>query len=261
MTEQAAEITWTQHDLDCAQAVITLSSPESDNLPTLTDEEIVALDGLEREQFVELPWLAEHQDQKELVCNVALRTLLTKGFAFPLVSEGETLPSALGATDNIVGVMTLRRTGERIISAELTKSDDKAWLYGYLHQDQVLEELVDSAGTHTFTVVPAAEFGDHLLQLADAADLESEDGEPQTYSEAEFEAAAPTVLADARGVTVIAGISAAEDSFRHYTIYTTSTELFGLTSAEKDGAAELSLAKVSRSTAVEAANRVIFPTS
>ncbi|WP_394940533.1 hypothetical protein [Psychromicrobium sp. YIM B11713] len=259
MTEQSTEIAWSQHDLECARAVITLSSPESDNLPTLTDEEIVALDGINRDQFVELPWLAEHQDQKELVCNVALRTLLTKGLAFPLVGEGETLPSALGATDNIVGLMTLRRTGQRIISAELTKSDDKAWLYGYLHDDQVLEELVDSAGTHTFTVVPASEFGDHLIQLADAAELESEDGPEQSYNEAEFEAAAQATLADARGVTVITGISASEDSFRHYTIYTTSSELFGLTSAEKDGAAELTLRKVSRSTAVAAAQHVIFP--
>lgn len=110
MTEQH-EVTWTQRDYDCAQAVLAgLGDPEL-ALPTLTDEAIVALDGINREQMTALPWLDEHSEHKELAC------------------------------DEITGVMALRRTGERFITAELNKDSGPVWFYGYIHGAVVLEEF------------------------------------------------------------------------------------------------------------------------
>ena len=238
-----------EHDVECAKTVLSRGQEETFVLPVLTDEEIVALDGLEQHQAVELPWLSQHQDQKELLCNVALRSLLSKGHAFPLVAEGQTVPSRLGATDEITGVLTLRRLGERVVSVQLTKENDKVWLYGYVHEDKVLEELVDSSGSHTFTVVNRADFPVRIMELANSAGARSSDEDPQDLSGPEFEELAPQVLAETLGVTVITAISLTESSFRGLTIYASAAELHGLTARDESGEARLELTKISNRTA------------
>lgn len=254
-TEKTIE--WTQRDIQCAEAVLANSTGDGFSLPMLTDEEIVALDGLERSQAVALPWLDLHTEQRELACNVALRSLLSKGLAFPLIGEGDTAPSGLGAVDEITGILTLRRLGERVVTAELTKYGDRAWLYGYVHADQVLEEVVDSAGSHTFTVVSRLDFPDRLMTLANAAGVDSVDGDPVSFTAERFAQVAEATLKDTRGVTTISAISLDPDTFRHYTIYTQGDQLHGMTASEDNGMAMLNLATISRVTGVEAIREVV----
>jgi hypothetical protein len=248
MTEQ--HIDWSEHDVACAQAVLRHAPGDEFGLPTLTDEEIVGLDGIERPQVVALPWLEQHAEHKELACNVALRTLLSKGLAYPVVHEGQRTPSGLAAREDITGIMALRRLGQRIITAELTRDSGQVWLYGYVHQDQVLEELVDPSGTHSFTVTPLDQFADRVLQLADAANLPSEDGEQLTLRVPEFEARAPELLAGTLGVTVVTGTGLDPDDFRHFTLYTSADALFGLRSRLLGGESVLDVGPISRATAV-----------
>ncbi len=239
----------TQHDVECAKTVLSRGQEENFALPVLTDEEIVALDGIDQHQAVELPWLSQHMDQKELLCNVALRSLLSKGFAFPLVAEGDTVPSKLGATEEITGVIALRRLGERVVAVELTKETDKVWLYGYIHDDKVLEELVDSSGSHTFTVVDRSEFPARIMELANAAKVQSADGDTRKISGPEFEKLAPQVLGSTLGVTVIRAISLSLSTFSALTIYASADELHGLTAHDENGEARLELTKISSRTA------------
>lgn len=239
----------TQHDVECAKTVLSRGQEEDFTLPVLTDEEIVALDGIDQHQAVELPWLSQHPDQKELLCNVALRSLLSKGFAIPLVADGDTVPSNLGATEEITGIMALRRLGERVVTAELTKESDKVWLYGYVHDDKVLEELVDSSGSHTFTVVDRAEFPARIMELANAAKVQSADEATRKLTGPEFEKLAPQVLGSTLGVTMIRAISLSVSTFSALTIYTSATELHGLTAHDEDGEAQLELTKISNRTA------------
>lgn len=239
----------TQHDVECAKTVLSRGQEEDFTLPVLTDEEIVALDGIDQHQAVELPWLSRHPDQKELLCNVALRSLLSKGFAIPLVAEGDNVPSKLGATEEITGIMALRRLGERVVTAELTKESDKVWLYGYVHDDKVLEELVDSSGSHTFAVVDRSEFPARIMELANAAKVQSADEATRKVTGPEFEKLAPQVLGSTLGVTMIRAISLAVSTFSALTIYTSATELHGLTAHDEDGEAQLELTKMSNRTA------------
>lgn len=251
MTEQP-EITWTERDYNCAQSVLGRIDDPEFQLPTLTDEAIVALDGINREQMTALPWLDEHQDQRELACNVALRGLLTSGAAFPQILGQDLQPSGLAANDEITGVMALRRTGERIVTAELKKETGTVWLYGYVHGDVVLEELLDNAGSHTFMLATRVDFPTHIMELANAAGLESADGEVSSFTVEEFQQQADTVLAGTLGVTSITGVSLLEETFANYTLYTTARQLLSLFSRLVDGAVKLDLAPVAAATARQA---------
>lgn len=256
MTEQH-EINWTERDYRCAQGVLAQIDDEGFSLPTLTDEAIVALDGINREQMTALPWLAEHADQKELACNVALRGLLTSGAAFPLVLGDDMQPSGLAANETITGVMALRRTGERIITAELQKDTGTVWFYGYVHGGTVLEELVDAAGSHTFMLAALADFPGHVMELANAAGLESADGEPASFPMEEFEQQAGTVLAGALGATSITGVSLEESTFASYTLYSQPDRLVALTSGAEGGTVQLTLAAVAAGTALAAVTALV----
>jgi hypothetical protein len=249
MTEQH-EINWTERDYACAQAVLARRGDAEFTLPTLTDEAIVALDGINREQMTALPWLDAHAEQKELACNVALRSLLTSGAAFPLVVGQDMQPSGLAASEEITGVMALRRTGERIVTAELQKSGGPVWLYGYVHGENVLEELVDGAGSHTFMLSSRAELPTHIMELANASAIESADGAPTSFLMEDFESQAGAVLGGALGVTSITGVSLEETTFANYTLYAKAEQLMALTSRQDGGATYLDLTPVAASTAL-----------
>lgn len=256
MTEQP-QITWTGRDYECAQAVLARIDDPDFQLPTLTDEAIVALDGIDREQMTALPWLDEHAEQKELACNVALRGLLTSGAAFPLVLGTDLQPSGLAANEEITGVMALRRTGERIITAQLKKDDGTVWLYGYVHGGVVLEELVDGTGSHTFMLAARADFPTHVMELANAAGLASADGDTLSFTLEGFQQQAGTVLAGALGVTSITGVSLEEETFANYTLYSTAEQLLSLTSRADGGDVQLELAPVAAATARQAVAELV----
>ena len=160
------EITFTRQDGDAALAVLASVNDPGYALPTLTDEEIVALDGINHKQAVALPWLDTHRDKLELACNVALRTLLSKGLVFPVSVNDETVPSRLGAVEPITGVMALRRLSQRVIIAELTKAEnEKVWLYTYIHDETALQELVDSSGIHAFSICRTVDAAGTIMDL------------------------------------------------------------------------------------------------
>ncbi|WP_062008379.1 hypothetical protein [Arthrobacter alpinus] len=246
------EITWTQRDYDCAQAVLARVVDLEVQLPILTDEALVALDGLNRDQMTALPWLDEHIEQKELACNVALRSLLTSGAAFPLVTGEDMQPSGLAANEEITGIMALRRTGERIVTAELQKDTGPVWFYGYIHGHVVLEELVDAAGAHTFMLAARSDFPARVMELANAAKLESADGEAITFALDDFEQHAGPVLDGALGVTSITGVSLDEATFANYTLYSKPDHLVSLTSRVDGESVYVDLTCVAAATAHDA---------
>ncbi len=126
-----------QRDIEPRPRSLPRPARSAPPLPTLTDEEVVALDGVQHEQLVALPWLSAQDASKELMCAIALRGLLAKELVYPVVFEGETEPSRLHATEEITGALTLRRSGSSVVSVERTVSTGKRWLYGYLHDEGV----------------------------------------------------------------------------------------------------------------------------
>src|SRR5919106_2465049 len=102
---------WTERDVQCAAKILESATPEGAVLPTLTDEEVVALDGVQHDQIVALPWLSAQTVEKEILCAVALRGLLAKELVYPVIFQGESEPTRLHAVDEITGALTLRRSG------------------------------------------------------------------------------------------------------------------------------------------------------
>ncbi|HET7415032.1 MAG TPA: hypothetical protein VFI97_04975 [Arthrobacter sp.] len=246
MTDNPIE--WTERDIESAKEVLALSGNDDQSLPTLTDEEIVALDGVEREQIVALPFLDEHKEHTKLAGNVALRSLLVKGLAFPVTAEGESEPTTLNATESITGVITLRRTGQRLISAERTTGKGKYWLYGYVHGDVILEEEVNDGGIHAFSVYPVGQFAERLALLSDPAEQAADDGDARQFNQDEFEQQAGELLGDTRAVTVVTGMSQDSESIANATFYAATGVVHGLKVEQTDGPMQYSIAPVSRET-------------
>ncbi len=243
MTTQPIE--WTTRDLESARKVLALSFDESEDLPTLTDEEIVALDGIEREQFVALPFLEKHEDQKYLAATVALRSLMSKGLAFPVVEEGYNEPTRLNATERVTGIMTLRRTASRIVTGQRTSQVGRHWLFAYIHDDIVLEEEVNDGGIHAFVVYPTSRLAERLAVLADPENSASVDGEPVILPQSEFEAQGAPLLAESRAVTVFTGASGGAETFTNLTVYTAPSTVKTLLAAEHEGSVTFSITEVS----------------
>lgn len=250
-------IEWTDRDIEAAKAVLAVSGKDEQSLPTLTDEEIVALDGVGRDQLVALPFLEEHQDQIQLAGNVALRSLLVKGLAYPEVVEGEDEPAKLNASEDITGIITLRRTGQRLVAAERTTGNGKYWLYGYVHGDDILEEEVNAVGIHSFSVYPATRFADRLAILADPAEQTTDDGEAVELNQEQFEARAAELLGDTRAITVVTGVGQESESVDNTTFYASTGSVHGLEIRQQDEETLYRIAPVSRDSMISRLQTVI----
>lgn len=243
MTAQPIE--WTTRDLESARKVLALSFEESETLPTLTDEEIVALDGIERGQFVALPFLEKHEEHKYLAATVALRSLMSKGLAFPVVEDGYNEPTRLNATERVTGIMTLRRTASRIVTGQRTSQVGRHWLFAYIHDGIVMEEEVNDGGIHAFVVYPTARLAERLAILGDPENAASVDGQPVVLPQSEFEAKGTPLLAGSRAVTVFTGASGGPETFTNLTVYTAPATVRTLAAAQDEGSVTFSITEVS----------------
>lgn len=220
---------WTARDIEAAAKVLESASATGAALPTLTDEEVVALDGVQHEQIVALPWLSSQDASKELMCAVALRGLLAKELVYPVIFEGETEPSRLHATEEITGALTLRRSGKSVVSVERTVSTGKRWLYGYVHEDGVLLEEVDDGGLHGFTVVTRDQLVPRLAEFVDPKNAAQRDSDPAVYTEPDFEEYAATALADTEAASNVVAFNTDTNEFPTVTVYTRPSAVHVLT--------------------------------
>lgn len=236
---------WTVRDIEAAAKVLASATSEGAALPTLTDEEVVALDGVQHEQIVALPWLSSQDASKDLMCAVALRGLLAKELVYPVVFEGETEPSRLHATEEITGALTLRRSGNSVVSVERTVSTGKRWLYGYVHDDGVLIEEVDEGGLHGFTVVTRDQLVPRLAEFVDPKNAARQDTEATVYTEAKFEEYAATALADTEAASNIVAFNTESNDFPTITVYTGPSGVHVLTPQVEGDAVSLQIKETS----------------
>ncbi|MEO2098695.1 MAG: hypothetical protein ABGX90_16295, partial [Brachybacterium sp.] len=95
------------------------AAPEPAPVVTLSDEQIAALDGYERRQFVALPWLDAHPEQRRIAAAVALRGMIAGGQVLTRTARYEEGPR-WRAVPEISGCLVLRRTAESFTTAERT---------------------------------------------------------------------------------------------------------------------------------------------
>lgn len=150
------------------------AAPEPAPVVTLSDEQIAALDGYERRQFVVLPWLDAHPEQRRVAAAVALRGMIAGGQVLTRTARHEEGPR-WRAVPEISGCLVLRRTAEAFTTAERTVRTEAGpqvhRLHCYSHPGGVLEEETTADGLHRFTVLPADEAAARLAAFLDPAGL------------------------------------------------------------------------------------------
>ena len=201
---------------------------------TLSDEQIAALDGYERRQFVALPWLDAHPEQRRVAAAVALRGMIAGGQVLTRTARHEEGPR-WRAVPEISGCLVLRRTAESFTTAERTVRTEAGpqvhRLHCYSHPGGVLEEETTADGLHRFTVLPADEAAVRLAAFLDpagladpAADVASDAGGGGVHVRGSELPAHPLAaqLAATRALTVLTRVRTADGTVQQLSAYATA---------------------------------------
>lgn len=201
---------------------------------TLSDEQIAALDGYERRQFVALPWLDAHPEQRRVAAAVALRGMIAGGQVLTRTARHEEGPR-WRAVPEISGCLVLRRTAESFTTAERTVRTEAGpqvhRLHCYSHPGGVLEEETTADGLHRFTVLDPAEAAARLAAFLDpagladpAADAESDTDGGSVHVRGSELPAHPLAaqLAATRALTVLTRVRTADGTVQQVSAYATA---------------------------------------
>ncbi|WP_062947155.1 hypothetical protein [Brachybacterium sp. sponge] len=201
---------------------------------TLSDEQIAALDGYERRQFVALPWLDAHPEQRRVAAAVALRGMIAGGQVLTRTARHEEGPR-WRAVPEISGCLVLRRTAESFTTAERTVRTEAGpqvhRLHCYSHPGGVLEEETTADGLHRFTVLRAEEATVRLAAFLDpagladpAADAASDTGGGSVHVRGSELPAHPLAaqLAATRALTVLTRVRTADGTVQQLSAYATA---------------------------------------
>lgn len=225
-------------DPSVSQDDVARSDPSAAQEPapvvTLSDEQIAALDGYERRQFVALPWLDAHPEQRRVAAAVALRGMIAGGQVLTRTARHEEGPR-WRAIPEISGCLVLRRTAESFTTAERTVRTEAGprvhRLHCYSHPGGVLEEETTADGLHRFTVLRAEEATVRLAAFLDpagladpAADAESDTGGGSVHVRGSELPAHPLAaqLAATRALTVLTRVRTADGTVQQLSAYATA---------------------------------------
>lgn len=210
------------------------AAQEATAVVTLSDEQIAALDGYERRQFVALPWLDAHPEQRRVAAAVALRGMIASGQVLTRTARDEEGPR-WRAVPEISGCLVLRRTAESFTTAERTVRTEAGpqvhRLHCYSHPGGVLEEETTADGLHRFTVLRAEEATVRLAAFLDpagladpAADAASDVGGASVHVRGSELPAHPLAaqLAATRALTVLTRVRTADGTVQQLSAYATA---------------------------------------
>lgn len=223
----------------------------------LTDEELVALDGIDTPQITGLPFLDQHAlsaAERLPLARTAMRSLMVRHLVVSEIeaSEFEERPlaeerlQAVTAEPRLTGALVLRRTSRALVLFEREVSAGRHSLAYYPHdQDVVLEEELTADGVHLFSVMPLSAIPERVRHLVDQLGRAGVDGEPRTLAAADVESD-PELgprIADSFAVTVGTMLSRVDEAAMRVLFHMTSSEVIAGQPSE-DGS-EVSLMTVS----------------
>ncbi|MGY5765224.1 hypothetical protein ACXET9_08485 [Brachybacterium sp. DNPG3] len=229
----------------------------AEEIITLTDEQLLGVEGHRRPQPVALPWATAQEETgagaRELLAAAGLRSLM----AADLVVAGqdrETGERRWLVDPAVNGCLVLRRTARVIASAERQVRSEAGVqehrLYYYVHPEGVLEEEVTASGMHIFRSLRRSAVPGRLALLIDQDRVAADDGSaPLEVSAEDLAAGGPVAarLADARAITVVSSLGTRTDEVKQLIMYATTTELLAQQTEEgADGEAEVTLKSISR---------------
>lgn len=206
-------------------------------LVSLTDEELVALDGIQHEPLTPVPWLdANTTDEagRSLATAAAMRSMMARGIVTSSAvldprryEDGSQEPARLVAVPELQAVAVLRRTADRVLIAERRTERGTSFSFFYvLRLDgtvRVLWEAFDDAGFHLFFLLEGETLPAQLIAFADPVDgIGDTDGEvAEVPAETFGESPEAARLAAARAVTSILVLDRAAEDPSGFTLFST----------------------------------------
>ncbi|WP_193103922.1 hypothetical protein [Brachybacterium sp. FME24] len=268
-TEARGDSTYDDRSLASAVGLLDRGREGVQSVAVLTDEELMALDGVETAQLTAMPFLDEHAPDLEsrvLLARTAMRSLMTrKEVATEIeVAEFEERPLAdeklldVTVDPTILGALVLRRTSRDLVWFEREVSTQTHRLYYYPHDsDIVLEEEVTADGVHMFSIMPLPTVAARVRHLIDQPGVGGQDGPVSTLAVTALEDDADLGprLGDTRALTIGTMVSRVDDTAKRVTFHMTGSEVIaGQPSSDGE---EISLMAVSP-TSVEEIVRDLF---
>lgn len=227
------EPTITERDMLGAMEVLAGTAAEPEPLIVLTDEEIMALDGLSALEILGSPYLSQDAVDAETSAASALRSLVARGMvrtgSAQREEEGEAVSGGADPSQRpvqldrrLAGVVTLRRIPEAMVTSERTLEGGTTTLAHYFFpRSGVLEEYITVDGFHHFSVPHLDAVAARIQRFADPFEVADSDGEPQSM--ALQEAVASFDVDDTRALTVLTAV--ADEGGRRATIAATSAQV------------------------------------
>lgn len=223
-----ATITFSDEDVAAAMSVITRDlDGEIRELVTLTDEELLALDGVQHEQITALPWVAQNaptDEERRLVTAAAMRSFLARGLVVSSAvldpsayQEGSTEPLTFQAVPELRGTAVLRRTADAVVVMERATTEGTASSSFYIldidGRRHALWEAFDDQGIHLFHLVPGHLVVDQIVAFADPLGVLGDADEEPVEVPVDTFASSPEAarLAESRAATTIL-VARREDS-------------------------------------------------
>ena len=227
------EPTITERDMLGAMEVLAGTAAEPEPLIVLTDEEIMALDGLSALEILGSPYLSQDAVDAETSAASALRSLVARGMvrtgSAQREEEGEAVSGGADPSQRpvqldrrLAGVVTLRRIPEAMVTSERTLEGGTTTLAHYFFpRSGVLEEYITVDGFHHFSVPHLDAVAARIQRFVDPFEVADADGEPQSM--ALQEAASSFDVDDTRSLTVLTAV--ADEGGRRATIAATSDQV------------------------------------
>lgn len=245
MTQPAqspAEPTITERDMLGAMEVLSGASAEPTILLTLTDEEIMALDGASALELLGSPYVSQDEVDAEASAAAALRSLVARAMVFTgsegreeegdvLSGPGDPALRPVQLDRRLAGVIALRRIPEGMVTSQRTLAGGTTTLAHYFYPSGgVLEEYVTIDGFHHFAVPELATVAERIRAFTDPFEVASEDGQPQALPLQEAVAALENE--DTRALTVVTAVT--DGASRRATVGATSQAVLVLDNGPLD---------------------------
>lgn len=171
---------------------------------TLSDEEIVAIEGADAPRVAPLLSLIDQTPQRmALAPQKGARSLAERGLA-----RVDPEASVEGVDATVRTILRMRRSWTSLLLVDQVTAVSRTFTAAYLRADgRTLIEDVKQDGSHRFLVMKTAAAYDNLVQmLTPFPGASDEQGWPIAYTTTEWEHQAATAFADAKVVAVVVGL-------------------------------------------------------
>lgn len=190
-------------DDDLKMAYDVLNQPLEEaviSIVTLTDEELIAIEGIQHRQLMPLPWAAENlrsDEERAIAAATATRGLIARGLVRSEKVKDPLRVDEQGPRNEIApalrGTVVARRSADQVVVAErkttLGTASSIFYVFDLPGGGRVLWELFDEQGVHVFSVLDIATLPEQLILFADpVGGIGEEDGEPVEIPAEQFPA-------------------------------------------------------------------------